>query len=67
MYRIDYNIYGFTAAAINLTSQSYANLTLIITPDEEPVSGENSFDVTITSRTERVYTRTFVLVIEEQS
>ena len=52
---------------LNLTSQSYANLTLIITPEEEPVSGENSFDVTITSRTERVYTRTFVLVIEEQS
>ena len=52
---------------LNLTSQSYANLTLIITPEEEPVLGENSFDVTITSRTERVYTRTFVLVTEEQS
>ena len=51
---------------LNLTSNSYANLTLIITPEEAPLSGETSFDLTITSRTERVYTRTFVLVIEEE-
>jgi len=52
---------------LNLTSKSYANLTLIITPNEEPVPGKISFDMKITSRTERVYTRTFVLVTEEQS
>ncbi|MEC7686861.1 MAG: hypothetical protein VX817_00610, partial [Candidatus Thermoplasmatota archaeon] len=52
---------------LNLTSNSYANLTLIITPEEVPVSGEIDFDVSITSRTERVYTRTFVLVTEEKS
>ena len=52
---------------LNLTSNSYANLTLIITPEEAPPSGETSFGLTITSRTERVYTRTFVLVIEEEN
>ena len=52
---------------LNLTSNSYANLTLIITPEEIPVPGEIEFDINITSRTERVYTRTFVLVTEEES
>ena len=52
---------------INLTSKSYANLTLTITPIEEPKVGEISFDLRFTSRTERVYTRTFVLVTEAQS
>ena len=52
---------------LNLTSKSYANLTLSITPIEEPMVGEISFDLKITSRTERVYTRTFVLVTEAQS
>jgi hypothetical protein len=49
---------------LNLTSKSYVNLTLTITPIEEPTVGEISFDLRITSRTERVYTRTFVLVTE---
>ena len=52
---------------LNLTSKSYANLTLTITPIEEPKVGEISFDLRFTSRTERVYTRTFVLVTEAQS
>ena len=52
---------------LNLTSKSYANLTLIITPNEEPVPGKISFDMNVTSRTERVYTRTFVLVTEDKS
>ena len=51
---------------LNLTSNSYANLTLIITAEEDPLSGETNFDLTIMSRTERVYTRTFVLVTEEE-
>ena len=50
--------------ALNLTSKSYVNLTLTITPIEEPTVGEISFDLRVTSRTERVYTRTFVLVTE---
>ena len=49
---------------INLTSKSYVNLTLTITPIEEPTVGKISFDLRVTSRTERVYTRTFVLVTE---
>ena len=49
---------------LNLTSKSYVNLTLTITPIEEPTVSEISFDLRITSRTERVYTRTFVLVTE---
>jgi hypothetical protein len=49
---------------LNLTSKSYVNLTLTITPIEEPTVGKISFDLRITSRTERVYTRTFVLVTE---
>ena len=52
---------------LNLTSKSYANLTLIITPNEEPDSGKINFDMNIMSRTERVYTRTFVLVVEDKS
>ena len=51
---------------LNLTSNSYANLTLIITPEEVPLPGVIDFDIKITSRTERVYTRTFVLVTEEE-
>ena len=43
-----------------------ANLTLVITSEEE-LARENSFDLTIKSRTERVYTRTFVLVTEEDN
>ena len=52
---------------LNLTSGSYANLTLVLTLDEDPVVGEHSFDLTVKSRTERVYTRTFVLVTEEDN
>tara|TARA_B110000014_G_C20004922_1_gene520847 strand:+ start:79 stop:909 length:831 start_codon:yes stop_codon:yes gene_type:complete len=52
---------------LNLTSGSYVNLTLVITLDEEPVVGKHSFDLTVKSRTERVYTRTFVLVTEEDN
>ena len=52
---------------LNLTSNSYANLTLTIIPDEEPIPGEIIFDLTVTSRTERVYTTTFVLATEEKN
>tara|TARA_B110000438_G_scaffold8413_1_gene8268 strand:+ start:9748 stop:11328 length:1581 start_codon:yes stop_codon:yes gene_type:complete len=52
---------------VNLTSNSYVNLTLSVTPTEEPIEGEFSFDLVATSRTEQVYTRTFVLVVEADS
>ena len=52
---------------LNLTSGSYANLTLEFIPTEEPVIGKQSVDLTVKSRTERVYTRTFVLVTEEDN
>ena len=51
---------------LNLTSKSYANLTITITPTEK-LTGSVDFDLTISSRTERVYTRTFVLVGEEKT
>jgi hypothetical protein len=51
---------------MNMASMSFGINQVIITPEEAPPSGETSFDLTITSRTERVYTRTFVLVIEEE-
>ena len=51
---------------MNLTSKSYANLTITITPTEK-LTGSVDFDLTISSRTERVYTRTFVLVTEEDN
>ena len=52
---------------LNLTSGSYANLTIEFIPTEEPVIGKQSVDLTVKSRTERVYTRTFVLVTEEDN
>ena len=52
---------------LNLTSNSYANLTLSITPTEVPVEGVSSFDLRAISRTEQVYTRTFDLVVEEKT
>ena len=52
---------------LNLTSNSYANLTLLITPIEEPIEGIFNFDLKAISRTEHVYTRTFDLVIEEKA
>ena len=51
---------------VNLTSNSYVNLTLSVTPTEEPIDGF-SFDLVAISRTEHVYTRTFDLVVEEDS
>ena len=69
---VEYNKYVYWDESgknltLNLTSNSYANLTLIIIPDEEPIPGKINLDLTITSRTERVYTRTFVLVTEEEN
>jgi len=52
---------------VNLTSNSYVNLTLSVTPTEEPIEGEFSFDLVAISRTEQVYTRTFNLVVEGDS
>ena len=52
---------------LNLTSGSYANLTIEFIPTEDPVIGKQSVDLTVKSRTERVYTRTFVLVTEEDN
>ena len=52
---------------LNLTSNSYANLTLSITPIEDPAEGVFSFDLRAISRTEQVYTRTFDLVVEEKT
>ena len=52
---------------VNLTSNSYVNLTLSVTPTEEPIDGEFSFDLVAISRTEQVYTRTFNLVVEGDS
>ena len=51
---------------VNLTSNSYVNLTLLVTPLEEPIEGVFSFDLRATSRTEHVYTRTFDLVVGEK-
>ena len=51
---------------VNLTSNSYVNLTLLITPIEEPIEGIFKFDLRAISRTEHVYTRTFDLVVEEK-
>ncbi|MDC0526851.1 site-2 protease family protein [Euryarchaeota archaeon] len=52
---------------LNLTSNSYANLTLLVTPLQEPIEGIFNFDLRAISRTEHVYTRTFDLVVEEKA
>lgn len=49
---------------LNLTANSFVNLTLEIMALEEPEIGEKNFNLSVKSRTERVYTRTFVLVTE---
>ena len=59
VYEDDSNI------TLNLTSKSHANLTLSVTMISEVKPGKYNFDVEIVSRTERVYTTTFSLTIEE--
>jgi hypothetical protein len=52
---------------LNLTSNSYANLTLTITPVGQVEAGKYTFNIELLSRTERVYTTTFALTVEEQN
>ena len=52
---------------LNLTSKSYANLTLSVTMVSEVKPGKYNFDVEMVSRTERVYTTTFSLTVKENS
>ena len=56
-----------TNLTLNLTSNSYANLTLTITPIGQIEAGKYTFDIELASRTERVYRTTFALTVEEQN
>jgi hypothetical protein len=56
-----------TNLTLNLTSNSYANLTLTITPIGQVEAGKYIFNIELLSRTERVYTTTFALTVEEQN
>ena len=56
-----------TNLTLNLTSNSYANLTLTITPVGQVEAGKYTFNIELLSRTERVYTTTFALTVEEQN
>ena len=51
---------------LNLTSGSYANLSLSILPTGEVVAGEETINIEVISRTEKVYTRTFYIEVEEE-
>jgi len=67
----DFNKYvwsnhSFENITLNLTSNSYANLSLFITSPEGGTIEESNINLKVQSRTERVYTRTFYLKIEEQ-
>ncbi|HIA97688.1 MAG TPA: hypothetical protein EYO15_00685 [Marine Group III euryarchaeote] len=56
-----------TNLTLNLTSNSYANLTLTITPVGQVEAGKYTFDIELLSRTERVYRTTFALTVEGQN
>ena len=56
-----------TNLTLNLTSNSYANLTLTITLVDQVEAGKYTFDIEFLSRTERVYRTTFALTVEEQN
>jgi hypothetical protein len=58
--------HSFENITLNLTSNSYANLSLFITSPQGGTIEESNIHLKVQSRTERVYTRTFYLKIEEQ-
>ena len=62
----EYVAYDGANLTLNLTAGSYANLTLTINPNDQFEAGEYTFDLEISSRTERVYRTTFALTVEEQ-
>ena len=62
----EYVAYDGANLTLNLTAGSYANLTLTISPNDQFEAGEYTFDLEVSSRTERVYRTTFALAVEEQ-
>ena len=56
-----------TNLTLNLTSNSYANLTLTITPIGQIEAGKYTFNIELLSRTERVYRTTFALTVEDMN
>ena len=62
----EYVAYDGTNLTLNLTAGSYANLTLTISPNDQFEAGKHTFDLEVSSRTERVYRTTFALTVEEQ-
>ena len=56
-----------TNLTLNLTSSSYANLTLTITPVGQVEAGKYTFNIELLSRTERVYRTTFALTVEDMN
>jgi hypothetical protein len=62
----EYVVYDGTNLTLNLTAGSYADLTLTISPNDQFEAGEHTFDLEVSSRTERVYRTTFALTVEEQ-